>query len=165
MGGHLCVNRYKEMSMAEQCLACDLTAGRMELSGGIIHRGEHWVVEPCIGPLPAGTLILKPLRHVTHASELTGSEAAELGPLLRHACRVVSAMASPDQVYVCLWSHAGWRAGHIHFVLQPVWNSQQAAHALPGPMLQAELFIANQVPEMDMVRTCAERARALWDTV
>jgi diadenosine tetraphosphate (Ap4A) HIT family hydrolase len=147
--------------MVKGCLACDLTGGRAELPGGVIYRSEHWVLEPCIGPLPVGALILKPLRHITHLWELSAAEAAELGPLLKRASTVISTLSLPDQVYVCLWSHAGWQAGHVHFVLQPAWNSQQAEHSLPGPMLQADLFAANQAPDHDAVRAFAERAREM----
>ena len=41
----------------EDCLACDLTAGRQDLPGGRIHETAHWIVEHCIGPLGVGTRI------------------------------------------------------------------------------------------------------------
>ncbi len=143
------------------CLACDLSEGRRELPGGAVYTESCWAVEPCVGPLPVGTLIVKPRRHITHIWELNAEEAAELGPLLARVSGVIQQIAQPDQVYVCLWSHAGWAPGHIHFVLQPVWKEQQAEYPLPGPMLQVELFQANQAPERALVEGFAERARAL----
>lgn len=144
----------------ESCMACDLTQGRLPLPGGRIAATTHWVVEPCVGPFPAGTLIVKPFRHVEHVWDLTASEAAELGPLLARASEAIRTVLAPDQVYVCLWSHAGWQPGHIHFVLQPAWNAQQAEHARPGPFLQVDLFARGQAPDEAAGTDAAERLRA-----
>jgi len=143
------------------CLACDLAHGRIEPPGGTICAEGGWVVEHCVGPLGTGTLIVKPFRHVTHVWELTEGEAAALGPLLRRTSAVIADLLHPDQVYVCLWSHAGWTAGHSHFVLQPVWNAQREAHDLPGPYLQAEMFAENAAPDREAMAAFAGRARAL----
>lgn len=137
----------------EECLACDLSAGRRELPGGRIYTSRFWMVEHCIGPLPVGTLICKPRRHCEHVWELTIEEAEELGPLLRRATLVIQQLSQPDQVYVCLWSHAGW---------QPVWRAQAEEHTQPGPLLQAEMFAANQAPPVAEVALYADRARALF---
>lgn len=148
------------MSDVVGCLACDLTAGRRPLPGGRIHATAHWVVEHCVGPLGVGTLIVKPARHVTHIWELDGAEAAELGPLLKRVAGTIAELLGPDQVYVCLWSHARWRPGHIHFVLQPAWNRQGEEFAHPGPALQMALFEADVPPDPAEVEAFAERARA-----
>ncbi len=68
---------------SDECLACALTAGTRELPGGLIHATAHWRVEHCVGPLGIGTLIVKPIRHVTQVADLDDEEADELGPLLR----------------------------------------------------------------------------------
>jgi diadenosine tetraphosphate (Ap4A) HIT family hydrolase len=102
------------------CLACDLAEGRRDLPGGTIHETRQWRVEHTVGPLGVGTLIVKPKRHIVHVADLTGEEAAELGPLLHLAADVVTSLESPEQVYVTLWSHAGAVPGHIHCVVQPV---------------------------------------------
>lgn len=99
------------------CLACDLAAGRRELPGGRIHETDHWLVEHCVGPLGIGTLIVKPRRQVVHVRELSAPEAAELGPLLRRVAAVIAELARPEQVYVGLWSHAGGRPVHVHWVV------------------------------------------------
>src|SRR5450631_2132258 len=67
----------------DRCMACELSDGRSQLPGGLIHRTRHWRVEHCVGPLGLGTLIVKPERHVTAVDALTPDEALELGPLLR----------------------------------------------------------------------------------
>jgi len=65
------------------CVTCDLTEGRGDVPGGVIHATDHWIVDHCFGPLGVGTLIVKPKRHVVHVWNLTEGETAELGPVLR----------------------------------------------------------------------------------
>ncbi len=140
-------------------MACELTAGVRDLPGGRIRETQHWVVEPCIGPLPAGTLIVKPFRHCTAIWDLTPQESAELGPLLRIVSSVIRDLIQADQVYVCLWSHGGWTPGHIHFVLQPAWDRDGKQHQRPGPFMQAEMFRDDAPPGRADVEEFAGRAR------
>ena len=87
------------------------------------------------------------------------AEASELGPLLQRLAATVRGLQQADQVYVCLWSHAGWLPGHIHFVVQPSWERMKAEHARPGPFLQGEQFDANATPPREEVEAFAEKAR------
>lgn len=146
----------------EGCLACDLTSGRLDLPGGRIHETTHWVVEHCIGPLGVGALIVKPFRHCLHVWNLTEDETAELGPLLKRATDVIRRISQPDQVYVCLWSFADWRPGHIHFVLQPSWSQMQEQYEHPGPCLQRDMLHADEPLPRNEVERFAEQARALF---
>ncbi|MEV0606286.1 hypothetical protein AB0I61_07965 [Polymorphospora rubra] len=141
------------------CLACDLTAGRTAVPGGRVHQTPHWVVEHCVGPLGVGTLIVKPLRHVVQVAELTEGESAELGPLLRRMASAVTALTGPEQVYVCLWSHAGGRPGHIHFVVQPVRREDMNGHEQFGPALQLAMFQAGRTPDPQAVTAFVGRIR------
>jgi len=145
----------------EKCLGCGLTGGKLDLPGGRIYATEHWVVEHCIGPLGVGTLIVKPFRHCIHFWELTHEESNELGPLLKLVASTIQRLLDPDQVYVCLWSHAGWAAGHLHFVVQPSWNDLHKTHQRPGPFLQVEMFEANVEPPRGEVERFAARAREI----
>ena len=145
----------------EDCLACDLAAGRLPLPGGVIHETELWLVEHCVGPLGVGTLIVKPKRHVVHVWELTGAEAAELGPLLRETTSVVASLTQPDQIYVCLWSHEGGVPVHIHFVVQPVTKEQRERYG-GGARVQVAMFDAQVPPPSGEVEALAERARAAF---
>lgn len=145
----------------EGCLACDLAEGRVPLPGGVIHETPHWIVEHCVGPLGAGTLIVKPRRHVVHVWELAVDEAAELGLLLRRTTAVVSELAEPDQVYVCLWSHHGGVPVHIHFVVQPV-TKEQRERLGGGPELQMAMFRAGELPDPAAVQAFADRARGAF---
>lgn len=143
---------------ATDCLACDLISGEAPLPGGTIHRTSRWVVEHCVGPLGIGTLIVKPSRHVTHVAELNAYEIVELGPLLWHASSAVAELTEPDQVYVCLWSHADRKPGHIHFVVQPVGADEMERYDAHGPVLQVAMFRANEVPPAAEVEAFARRA-------
>lgn len=145
------------------CLACDLAAGRIPLPGGLIHGTPRWLVEHCIGPLEVGTLIVKPRRHVTRVSKLSGAESAELGLLLVRAAAVVDALAEPEQVYVCLWSHAGGVPVHIHWVVQPVTRALMDRYGVLGPALQRSMFDERREPPLAEVELFAERARDTFE--
>jgi diadenosine tetraphosphate (Ap4A) HIT family hydrolase len=148
--------------MTVDCLACDLAAGRRPLPGGLIHRTEFWLVEHCVGPLGLGTLIVKPERHVTALADLSSAEAAELGPLMRQTSRVAAQLADAEQVYSCLWSHAGGVPGHLHYVMQPVTRQQMAAYRCYGPRLQVAMFDAGVTPDAGDVARVADDARRLF---
>lgn len=146
----------------DSCLACDLAAGRVPLPGGRIHSTGHWIVEHCIGRLPLGTLIVKPVRHVTCVAELSDNEVAELGPLLRLASAVARELVRADQVYNCLWSHAGGRPVHVHYVVQPVTRQDVERLGTYGPSLQVALFDHGRAPAATQIEQLAERARVLF---
>ncbi len=142
------------------CLACAPAAGTAPLPGGTLLRTAHWTVEHCVGPLGVGTLLVKPLRHVTGLHELTVEEAAETGPLLSRVAAAVRACAAEcEQVYVCLWSHAGRTPGHLHFVVQPARTSDIDRHGgAYGPALQAAMFRAGEQPDPEAVEEFCRRA-------
>jgi diadenosine tetraphosphate (Ap4A) HIT family hydrolase len=144
------------------CLACDLLTGRAPLPGGHLHRTSRWVVEHCVGPLGLGTLIVKPERHVVSIADLDDEEATELGPLLRLAAQVARTLVGAEQVYTCLWSHAGGAPGHIHYVVQPVTHAQVTAGGLYGPALQMEMFRRNDTPSDQDIARIARHARDLF---
>jgi len=141
------------------CLACDTTAGRVALPGGGIGERDGLLIEPCVGPLPAGTLILKPRRHLLSLADLDDREAAALGPLQRTLAAAVREVTGCDQVYCCLWSHAGWEPVHIHFVLQPAWNADREQFDGPGPTTQAAMFRRAEFPDESAVAEAAGRVR------
>lgn len=141
--------------MDDACLACDLTNGAKPLPGGILLRTGAWVVEHCVGPLGLGTVVVKPIRHVVHVADLTPEESAELGPLLQRVSAAVTAVAEPEQVYVCLWSHSGGVPVHIHFVVQPIRKADMDHFGALGPDLQTAMFKARSFPsEPDLERVC-----------
>lgn len=150
--------KWKARAM-DDCVACELADGRRRLPGGRIFKTDHWLVEHCVGPLGLGTLIVKPLRHVTSVAALTEDEAAELGPLLQRASAVAAQLVGAEQVYNCLWSHAGGRPVHVHYVVQPVTARQMAEFGAYGPNLQVAMFSRCDVPQESEIDLVAERAR------
>jgi diadenosine tetraphosphate (Ap4A) HIT family hydrolase len=149
----------EDFVLMESCMACDLADGTVPLAGGRIHETSGWLVEHCVGPLGLGTLIVKPRRHVTSVASLTDDEAAELGPLLHSASIIAAQLVPAEQVYNCLWSHAGGVPVHIHYVVQPVTAEQMAEHEAHGPALQMAMFARGEPPEEDEIEAIAERAR------
>jgi diadenosine tetraphosphate (Ap4A) HIT family hydrolase len=146
----------------ESCVACDLAHGKLPLPGGRIHETSHWLVEHCVGPLGLGTLIVKPRRHVTSVAALTDEEASELGPLLRTASAVAGELVGAEQVYNCLWSHAGGIPGHIHYVVQPVTADIMDRHGSHGPVLQVAMFAEGTGPPEDSIEDFSHRARTAF---
>jgi diadenosine tetraphosphate (Ap4A) HIT family hydrolase len=144
------------------CLACQLTAGRLPLPGGLIHAWAGWRVEHRVGPSGLGTLIVKPERHVTAVADLSDGEASALGPLLKRASAVASSLVGAEQVYNCLWSNAGGVPVHIHYVVQPVTAAQMERSGCHGPNLQAAMFADGELPDPDQVEVLAARARQLF---
>jgi diadenosine tetraphosphate (Ap4A) HIT family hydrolase len=119
------------------------------------------VVEHCVGPLGVGTLVVKPVRHVTSIADLDAAESAELGPLLARVGAAVRQAVACEQIYVCLWSHAGRVPVHIHFVVQPARTEDLDAHDAVGPALQMAMFGAGVPPEVAAVEAICDRYRAL----
>jgi diadenosine tetraphosphate (Ap4A) HIT family hydrolase len=134
-------------------------------STGLIHETSRWRVEHCVGPLGVGSLLLKPKRHVTRVAELTVEEADEQGPLLRLCAIVVDRLLEPEQIYVCLWSHAGGEPVHLHYVVQPITRALMDDHGAHGPRLQVEMFADGRPPSEDDVATFAHNARLAFADV
>jgi len=145
-------------------MACELSNGERDLPGGLIHRTRLWLVEHCIGSLGLGTLVVKPERHVTSVAELSTDEATEFGPLLRRASHVASQLVDADQVYNCLWSHAGGAPVHIHYVVQPVTKKQMSEFGAHGPNLQVAMFSIGEPPDPAEVERVATVARFRFAT-
>ena len=83
---------------------------------------------------------------MTSVADLSDDEALELGPLLRQASIVATQLVDADQVYNCLWSHAGGVPVHIHYVVQPVSKSQLSDFGVHGPNLQVAMFSYGELP-------------------
>jgi diadenosine tetraphosphate (Ap4A) HIT family hydrolase len=130
-----------------------------------MYHTEYWATNHCIGSLGLGTLIVAPVRHVTAVAELSDAEARELGPLLRTASAVASRLVQAEQVYNCLWSHAGGVPGHLHYVVQPVTQQQMTDFDAYGPDLTVAMFRSGQTPSVHDVNRVAEHARRLFAAI
>ena len=80
------------------CLACDLTSGRRPVPGGELFAAGGWRIEHCVGPLGAGTLIVKPLRHVVHVADRGAAGAAADNPGLAAGFNVVAGKVTYEPV-------------------------------------------------------------------
>lgn len=151
---------------SRDCLACALADGTAPLPGGTLLRTAHWTVEHCTGPLGVGTLIVKPLRHITGVHELGVEEGTELGPLLTRVTAAVRTAVGDEceQVYVCLWSHAARVPGHIHFVVQAARTPDIDRHGgVYGPALQMAMFAEGADPEPGVVEEFCGLLRRVLD--
>jgi len=146
-----------------ECMACDLVRHPDKVPGGRVAELGPWVVEHCLG-LGVGTMVLKPARHVVHVADLDAAEVAALGPALATVARAVTLAASDggeraEQVYVCLWSHADRRPGHVHFVVQPVSRAVMERFDAHGPELQLRMFQSGDEMDPQAMAAAAERVR------
>lgn len=110
------------------CAICDEVAGRVTAPGGAIYEDGLWLVSHHLGPYTdPGELIVKVRRHVESIADLSGDEAAALGPILRAAVAAVDRTVRPERVYVASF---GERVRHIHFYVLPRTASLPAGHVL-----------------------------------
>jgi diadenosine tetraphosphate (Ap4A) HIT family hydrolase len=147
------------------CLSCDLIAGVRPLPGGIVTETKRWVVNHCLGPLGLGTLVAVPKRHVVRVAELNDEEASELGPLLKRVASILTALTTPEQVYVCLWSHGRSEEKHLHWIIQPVITETVQRHGgRRSEALQAAMFEAGEYPENSAIEEFCAQARLTFET-
>ncbi|WP_208026565.1 hypothetical protein [Streptomyces sp. Tu 3180] len=71
----------------------------------------------------------------------------------------VTEVTAPEQVYVCLWSHAGGVPGHLHFVVQPVGKEDMARFDAFGPALQVAMGQAGRFPDAAEAERVRDRLR------
>jgi ATP adenylyltransferase len=145
------------------CLGCEIARGQRAVPGGILHQTTRWIVNHAVGRLNLGTLIVAPRDHVVAIADLDDLAAAELGPLLRDAARVVEAICRPEQTYVCVWSHGRTERRHLHILVQPVTSALVAQYGgLRSEQLQARLMTTGEPPDpADVERLCADARQRL----
>jgi diadenosine tetraphosphate (Ap4A) HIT family hydrolase len=137
----------------EGCLACDLTAGRLPLPGGLIAETAAWRVEHCLGPFGVGAAVVKTKEHRESLWELADDEAAELGPLLRRVSGAIVDGLGAERAYVKMWVDKP--PLHVHLVVYPRWPAEE----LRGPDLDTARFAAG-LPDEAEAAAAAERLRA-----
>ena len=100
-----------------QCMACDVLAGRIEAPGDVICQDDYWVVDHSVNPvLLRGFLIIKPKRHCEQIAELTVEEMASLGPVISRTTNALTRVFNPEKIYI---SSFGDAVRHIHFYVIP----------------------------------------------
>lgn len=104
--------------MEDACYSCRRTALAERPPREWIAEGHGWRVAHAINSALPGWLVVLPLRHVVSLSELTGEEAAAVGPLLVGATRALQRVTGCAKTYVMLLAEAeGFQ--HVHFHVVP----------------------------------------------
>jgi len=116
-----------------ECLACRVNTGEVRPPGGPIYDGELWQADHELTPLLAGYLILKPRRHVHELADLTDSEAATMGPVMRRLLAAMRSVLVPQRIYVVSFAET---VHHLHFHLIPRYEDMSAL----GPDLLSDVF-------------------------
>jgi diadenosine tetraphosphate (Ap4A) HIT family hydrolase len=110
------------------CSACAEIAGEISAPGGIILDDGFWFLSHHTGPYTdSGELILKTRRHCESLAELTGTEAAALGPLLRAAAGALTRVVPSERIYAVSFNE---RVRHVHFLLLPRTAAMPPGHVI-----------------------------------
>ena len=125
-----------------------------------IYVGLRWRVAHAFGTSLPGWLVVLPRRHVTALDELTPSEAADLGPLLREMTSALRRATQCEKTYVALFAEAEGFS-HVHFHVIP--RHADLDSNLRGPRVFGLIGgdPAQYVPEAAMDKIAASIAAAL----
>jgi diadenosine tetraphosphate (Ap4A) HIT family hydrolase len=108
------------------------------IPGGYVAEGEHFLVEHApLQESSAGSMIVESRRHFLDFGDMTPSESAELGALLRRLVPAIKAATGVERVYyLAVMEHAP----HFHLWLVPrknVGELRGAAYLSQQPPLTA----------------------------
>lgn len=135
------------------CVTCDVNAGRIQPTGGVILATDLWQAEHGIDRLVRGYVVLKPQRHVHELADLLPNESSSLGPTLQVLLRAMRTALAPERVYVCSFAET---VHHLHFHLIPRFADMPAL----GPGLMADLFAGRWGCTAAEAEDAADRIRA-----
>jgi diadenosine tetraphosphate (Ap4A) HIT family hydrolase len=107
----------------EGCLACDASAGRIVVPGGMIAETVHWHADHCIGPFGVGAVVVKTKEHVEDLWRLPAAAAEELGPFLRRISGAIVDGLGAERAYLTMWVDKP--PLHVHMVVYPRWPSDE----------------------------------------
>jgi len=103
------------------CHTCELIgrrdAGKAPLWDSIV-RTEHWDIVHAYNTSLPGWLVLVLRRHITALSELTESEASELGRLIRRVSIALQEITGCKKTYVVQFAEQAEHP-HVHFHIVP----------------------------------------------
>ena len=83
------------------CFICRKHAGQeAHPPGGYIYEDEHWMVCHAPGKLgPLGTLFIESKRHFLDYAEMTDTEAASLGKMMKKIYRALRMHTAAERIY------------------------------------------------------------------
>jgi diadenosine tetraphosphate (Ap4A) HIT family hydrolase len=132
------------------CLACDISAGRTPVPGGLIAETRFWRADHCIGPFGVGAVVVKTKHHREALWALTEGESEEIGPFLRRVSEGIVEGLGAARAYVTMWVDKP--PHHVHFVVYPRWPEDefrgldlQIARREDGPPPEAMAAAAAEV--------------------
>jgi len=98
------------------CLACAIVRGEARPPGGVVWRGEGFVVHGVADPSPLlGWLVVTSERHVPAFDDLGGDELGRLGPLAARVARAQRTALGAEHVYALALGDV-LRHFHLHLV-------------------------------------------------
>jgi diadenosine tetraphosphate (Ap4A) HIT family hydrolase len=140
----------------QDCISCEVTAGRRETPGGDFFEDEHWHLSHQVSPVQlAGFLILQPRRHVEHIADLSVEEGTGLGALMAAASSALRRVVDARKVYVASF---GSIVMHVHFYLVPL--VPVIPESLNGSELLNEVFRGRWACSDEEAADVAGRVRA-----
>jgi diadenosine tetraphosphate (Ap4A) HIT family hydrolase len=115
-------------STRPECSACAEIAGDIQAPGGVIFDDGLWFVSHHTGPhTDPGELIVKSRRHCESLGELSRSEAAALGPILKAAVGALERVTAAERIYAMSFNE---RIRHVHFLLLPRSAAMPRGHVI-----------------------------------
>jgi diadenosine tetraphosphate (Ap4A) HIT family hydrolase len=128
-----------------------------------VARAGGWRVAHAFGTPVPGWLVVVPTRHVTSLGELSDSEAAYLGPLLRNVTRALPQVVGCEKTYVALFAEAEGFA-HVHFHVIPRMPDQAGEFRGPRVFQLLGASEADRVTDTDMDALSSQLTSALQAT-
>jgi diadenosine tetraphosphate (Ap4A) HIT family hydrolase len=101
--------------MGEECAICDGKADE-EFKRVEVWSDERWRLTMSTYRDVRGFCYLEPKKHISYITELDGTEAAELGPILARVTKAIKNATNAKLVYVYVY---GDHIPHIHIHLAP----------------------------------------------
>jgi diadenosine tetraphosphate (Ap4A) HIT family hydrolase len=150
--------------MVDGCRACELVARRdagIAPTRDAIARTPGWDVADCFDTSVEGWTVLVLRRHAASMAELTGQEAAELGPLLKAISEGLAVVATGcERTYVEKFAESPPHR-HVHFHVVP--RAANLADDQRGPRIFASLGRpeSERVPEAKMEQIAIALRREL----
>jgi diadenosine tetraphosphate (Ap4A) HIT family hydrolase len=121
-----------------ECLLCRVGDADAYFGRRRVWEDEYWRLSVVLHGAVVGMAHLEPHRHIPFITDLSGPEAATLGPVLARVTAVMRTATAADKVYVYVF---GDRVPHLHFNLAP--------HRPGGPLVGGPGLIQPDAQEAD----------------
>lgn len=122
--GMLATLRRCHNSIMDGCVSCELIKRRddgLAPPWDAILRTEGWDLAHAYNTSLEGWLVLVARRHLTAVSQLTDTEAEELGMLIARVSAALEAVTGCEKTYVVLFAeHPDHRHVHVHLIPRAV---------------------------------------------